>query len=85
MSKIIVIACLLCFVAAVPVPDGRPKSIELIKIPLKGDKVSSSLILSMKSFVFNYLLHLFYKNVLIHFFIIFIYFVKVQIFLLGFT
>lgn len=57
MSKIIVIACLICFVAAVPVPDGRPKSIELIKIPLKGDKVSSSLILSLKSFVLNYFDH----------------------------
>jgi len=39
MKKSVVIAlCLFCFVAAVPVPEDRPKSIELLKIPLKGDK-----------------------------------------------
>lgn len=29
----------MCAVTAIPVPEEKPKSIELIKIPLKGDKV----------------------------------------------
>ncbi|XP_063706490.1 uncharacterized protein LOC134835540 [Culicoides brevitarsis] len=38
-SKLFVLLCVLCAVAAVPVPaDEQLKSIELLKIPLKGDK-----------------------------------------------
>lgn len=40
MKKSIVIFCMVCAIAAVPVPEERPKSIELLKIPLAGDKVS---------------------------------------------
>lgn len=40
MKLLIVTLCLIYAVSAVPVPEDKPKSIELLKIPLKGDKVS---------------------------------------------
>lgn len=38
-SKMLILLCLMCAVTAIPVPEEKPKSIELIQIPLKGDKV----------------------------------------------
>lgn len=40
MKLLIVTLFCIYAVTAVPVPEDRPKSIELLKIPLKGDKVS---------------------------------------------
>lgn len=39
MKILIVTFCLIYIVSAVPVPEEKAKSIELLKIPLKGDKV----------------------------------------------
>lgn len=42
MKTSILIAVLLCAVSALPVPDENPQAIELVNIPLKGNRVSSS-------------------------------------------
>uniref|UniRef100_A0A336MDK5 CSON013443 protein n=1 Tax=Culicoides sonorensis TaxID=179676 RepID=A0A336MDK5_CULSO len=36
--KILIILYFMCMATAIPVPEEKPKSIELLKIPLKGDK-----------------------------------------------
>lgn len=39
MKNLVVLVCVLCTVAAIPVPNPNNPSIDMLRIPLNGDKV----------------------------------------------
>lgn len=41
MKNLVALVCVLCVVAAIPVPESKPQSsLDLLQIPLGGNKVS---------------------------------------------
>lgn len=48
MKNLVVLVCVLCTVAAIPVPNPNNPSIDMLRIPLNGDKVRLFLLLFNK-------------------------------------
>lgn len=44
MKNLIFLACALCAVQAVPVPAEQPNELEILQIPLQGNKVCTMLL-----------------------------------------
>lgn len=45
MKNLIFLACALCAVQAVPVPAEQPNELEILQIPLQGNKVCAKIVL----------------------------------------
>lgn len=44
MKNLIFLACALCAVQAVPVPAEQPNELEILQIPLQGNKVCAKIV-----------------------------------------